>query len=503
MGSGMSNQAPQENEPDNDKSSFKVADHERWRNDKEFEADGTLVFSERPEYQELRNMLDEPIGRRHLGTFAEKEHSEEMFRAWFEIEDFRTIPTPDYRRCEARHIYNKYIRDGAVKQLGNLTAATVEKFKKLIVDEKCANLKPVSFTALQHVIFRELVENTFLRFKKSDAFAAYKSEKEKTYNRVHTDDFVYLKMLGEGAFGKVVCVRKKSTGKYYAMKILDKEGLVSLHDGMKGTKAEKLERINVERNVIARSRFPFIVTMDYAFQNDKSLMLAMELLVGGDLTGYLKSAPNKRLSEDEVRLISAEIALALRHLHCLNYVYRDLKPDNVLLTGDGHVKLADMGLVARIDEDEMGGKDKTMKRNMMSLADNREFGGQSMLSVEKMETPVGRRKSLCGTFGFRAPEQLILGIKEEKERSRLAAAIAEDFALDDSNVPSVDLHLGEGYGSSVDWWALGCVVFEMIGGRRWILAQGDVPLSDAPQHELVCIMDTSGNKKKGSFRTRI
>lgn len=494
MGGGTSRQEPDFAPPKPVRETkVDLKDHERWRDDKNFEDDGTLVFNERPEYQELRNMLDETIGRHFLGEFAEKEHSAELFRAWFDIEEYRAVPTPDYRRCEARHIYNKYIREGAPEQLGHLTSDIVQNFKKVIVDEKCANITEFSFTGLQHTLFRELVENTYARFKASEAYKMYKKEKRDSYNQVLVDDFEYLKLLGQGGFGKVCCVRKISTGKFYAMKIIKKKGLVDMHKG-RGDRAQQLEKMNIERNVIARARFPFIVTMDYAFQTESSLMLAMELVPGGDLESYMRTCPNKRLTEAEMLMVGAEVALALRHLHSLNYLYRDLKPENVLLTVKGHCKLADMGLVARINDAERGGKDKTVKRVNLTTEDVRHG------DIEDLEKPIGRRRTLCGTFGYRAPELLVVGVPDKTKRQEYAERIAnEGDTLQQDIDKSVEvLELGEGYGASVDWWSLGALVFELVSGTKYFDAcsGNDICQFDSEEAELRIISKRAKKKKK-------
>merc|ERR1711871_255435 len=125
---------------------------------------------------------------------------------------------------------------------------------------------------------------------------------------------------------------------------------------------EKYERVNIERNVIARCKHPFVIMLEYAFQTPKHLILVLEWMPG-TVNDLKKSYPHNSIPEDQVKFICAEVGLALRHLHGMNYVYRDLKPENVLMCSKGHYRLADMGLVARIDDHEHVKPDKKVVKS--------------------------------------------------------------------------------------------------------------------------------------------
>jgi serine/threonine protein kinase len=140
-------------------------------------------------------------------------------------------------------------------------------------------------------------------------------------------------VLGRGGFGKVMQVRKKNTGRVYAMKILHKAKLIE-SDEVEGTKMEK--------EVLKRIDHPFIVGLKFSFQTPDKLYLVLDYVAGGELFYHLKR--EKRFSEERVRYYASELTLALEHLHKLCIVYRDLKPENILLGEDGHVCLTDFGL---------------------------------------------------------------------------------------------------------------------------------------------------------------
>eukprot|EP00386_Alphamonas_edax_P010601 GDKI01034087.1.p1 GENE.GDKI01034087.1~~GDKI01034087.1.p1 ORF type:complete len:404 (+),score=80.12 GDKI01034087.1:130-1212(+) len=151
--------------------------------------------------------------------------------------------------------------------------------------------------------------------------------------RVSLDDFVLLKVIGKGSYGKVMLVRCKLDGNIYAMKMLRKETIV---------KRNQVEHTKTERSVLGCITHPFIVSLIYAFQTAKKLYFVLEYCPGGELFFHLSRAG--RFTEQRALFYSAEIILAIEHLHTINVVYRDLKPENVLLDEEGHIRLTDFGL---------------------------------------------------------------------------------------------------------------------------------------------------------------
>eukprot|EP00743_Colponemidia_sp_Colp-15_P004875 GILK01005253.1.p1 GENE.GILK01005253.1~~GILK01005253.1.p1 ORF type:complete len:630 (-),score=128.41 GILK01005253.1:126-2015(-) len=153
-------------------------------------------------------------------------------------------------------------------------------------------------------------------------------------DRVSLDDFELLKVIGKGKYCKVMQVRKKSSGKIYAMKILKKESLIE---------RKQVKQAKTERSILGgKVKHPFIIGLKYSFQTPEKLYLVLDFLHGGELFFHLKR--QKRFSEDAVRFYASEIILALEHLHSMNVVHRDIKPENILLDSEGHICLADFGL---------------------------------------------------------------------------------------------------------------------------------------------------------------
>jgi len=151
--------------------------------------------------------------------------------------------------------------------------------------------------------------------------------------KISVDDFRKIKVIGKGGFGKVLLVKENSTGKLLAMKVMEKAKIIEKPRDFKNLMSEKR---------ILQNDFIFLVHLHYAFQTDTDFYLIMDFLGGGDLNFHLKR--QERFSEKVVQFLIAELVLALDYLHSCGIIYRDLKPQNILLDRDGHVCLADFGL---------------------------------------------------------------------------------------------------------------------------------------------------------------
>uniref|UniRef100_A0A672JSL3 Serine/threonine-protein kinase MRCK alpha n=1 Tax=Salarias fasciatus TaxID=181472 RepID=A0A672JSL3_SALFA len=167
--------------------------------------------------------------------------------------------------------------------------------------------------------------------------------------RLHKEDFEILKVIGRGAFGEVAVVKVKNTDKVFAMKILNKWEML---------KRAETACFREERDVLVNGDCQWITTLHYAFQDDNNLYLVMDYYVGGDLLTLLSKFED-RLPEEMAKFYLAEMVLAIDSVHQLHYVhrsrllfpFRDIKPDNILLDMNGHIRLADFGSCLKLMED--------------------------------------------------------------------------------------------------------------------------------------------------------
>jgi serine/threonine protein kinase len=177
---------------------------------------------------------------------------------------------------------------------------------------------------------KEIIAKARQQAQQSNVFDWASGEQD---TEVTIDEFDLLKVIGRGSFGKVMLVKGRTTNELYAMKILKKEAILQRN---------QVEHTRAEREILASIDHPFLVKLHYAFQNDTKLYMIIDFCKGGELFYHLKNA--RRFPESRVQIYVGEITLGIEHLHSKGIIYRDLKPENVLLDDDGHLKLTDFGL---------------------------------------------------------------------------------------------------------------------------------------------------------------
>jgi len=240
------------------------------------------------------------------------------------------------------------------------------------------------------------------RFMESAEYHALVELKFDQRKVVDMGEFDLFRFLGAGGFGMVLLAQKKDTAKFYAIKVIDKRILISQN---------QTHSIYREKEVLACVEHPFIVALRYGFQTEDHLCLVLDYIEGGNMYSDLMRGP---YPHERACFYAAQIVLATQHLHELDILYRDLKPDNVLLTLDGNCKLADMGAARGIKEDG------TITGGDMATS-------SAARTAKSIDPSKERRMTITGTHGYRAPEV---------------------YTRD--------------YGKPADWWNVGIVIIEML-----------------------------------------
>ncbi|CBI23515.3 unnamed protein product, partial [Vitis vinifera] len=200
---------------------------------------------------------------------------------------------------------------------------------------------------------------------------------------------------------------------------------------------KKLLRAQTEREILQSLDHPFLPTLYTHFETEKFSCLVMEFCPGGDLHTLRQRQPGKHFTEQAVKFYVAEVLLALEYLHMLGIVYRDLKPENVLVRDDGHIMLSDFDLSLRCAVSPTLVKTCSLEKDRKP---KNEVGNQVSPLPELIAEPTGARSmSFVGTHEYLAPEII----------------------------------KGEGHGSAVDWWTFGIFLYELLFGKTPFKGSGN------------------------------
>ncbi|ERN00235.1 serine/threonine-protein kinase D6PK [Amborella trichopoda] len=285
--------------------------------------------------------------------------------------------------------------------------------------------------------------------------------------------FRLLKRLGCGDIGSVYLSELSGTRCYFAMKVMDKASLAG---------RKKLMRAQTEREILQLLDHPFLPTLYTHFETDRFSCLVMEFCPGGDLHTLRQRQPGKHFSEYAARFYAAEVLLALEYLHMLGVVYRDLKPENVLVREDGHIMLSDFDLSLRCAVNPTLVKSSSFDPDPSKRGSAPAFCVQPAC-IEPTSVCIQPACFLPKIFPQKKPRKTPRKPRSDfgqpGQSARLPELIAEPTSARSMSFVGTHEYLapeiikGEGHGSAVDWWTFGIFLHELLFGKTPFKGSGN------------------------------
>ncbi|KAK6932883.1 Protein kinase domain [Dillenia turbinata] len=283
--------------------------------------------------------------------------------------------------------------------------------------------------------------------------------------------FRLLKRLGCGDIGIVYLAELTGTKCYFAMKVMDKVSLAG---------RKKLVRAQTEREILQSLDHPFLPTLYTHFESEKFSCLVMEFCPGGDLHTLRQKQPGKHFSEQAVKFYVAEVLLALEYLHMLGIIYRDLKPENVLVREDGHIMLSDFDLSLRCAVSPTLVKGASLESDPMCK--NPGYCVQPACIEPSCIQPFRGAPTTCFSPRFFSSKSK----KERKARNEIGNQVSPlpELIVEPTEARSMsfvgtheylapEIIKGEGHGSAVDWWTFGIFLYELLFGKTPFKGSGN------------------------------
>ncbi|XP_073302982.1 serine/threonine-protein kinase RHS3-like [Primulina huaijiensis] len=278
-------------------------------------------------------------------------------------------------------------------------------------------------------------------------------------------NFRLLKRLGYGDIGSVYLVELRGINAFFAMKVMDKGSLANRN---------KLLRAQTEREILSLLDHPFLPTLYSHFETEKFYCLVMEFCSGGNLHSLRQKPPNKYFTEEAARFYASEVLLALEYLHMLGIVYRDLKPENVLVREEGHIMLLDFDLSLRCSVSPTLVKSSSVHNGNSMDGSNGVIDNENAVRscmqpstfFPRLLYPKKNRKSKSD-FGLGHSTNVLPELMAEPTNVRSMSFVGTHEYL------APEIIRGEGHSSAVDWWTFGIFLYELLLGTTPFKGSGN------------------------------
>ncbi|XP_059301688.1 serine/threonine-protein kinase D6PK-like [Lycium ferocissimum] len=273
--------------------------------------------------------------------------------------------------------------------------------------------------------------------------------------------FRLLKRLGCGDIGTVYLSELNGTCCDFAMKVMDKASLAS---------RKKLIRSQTEKEILQLLDHPFLPTLYAHFETDRFSCLVMEYCPGGDLYTLRQRQPGKHFSEYAARFYAAEVLLALEYLHMLGVLYRDLKPENVLVRDDGHIMLSDFDLSLKCAVSPMvirTSSDDPSKRGAAFCIEPTSTCIQPTCFLPRIFPQKSKKRSQKPRTELGFPANAMPELVAEPTAARSMSFVGTHEYL------APEIIKGEGHGNAVDWWTFGIFLYELLYGKTPFKGSGN------------------------------